>query len=358
MHKEVFVITHMFKNLDHGLKSAFIDEYCSIPEDTKVDDRYLDLTLALPEIKNDSLRQEKVKIFYQVLSRAENKKWMLFINGFTSSVNLWKFQKGEFLRQGYNLVVFDLLGQGNSSKPVGVKYVMSAQLKVIEALVDASGLGKQKYVLTGISAGGMIAQMYAKEHQQDLSALVLLATTPKVDGSLEFLNEARLAILNNPNLGEGDKKKLMSNYLMLHIFSDNFIRQYRPVIDQLMVDSATRNTVDSIIGDLYSQENFDSTLFLSEIKIPVLIFSGMHDKIVETHATYTLNQLLPNSQRFIFKGVNASHTFVLELFETFNKTLLSELAKLNSFNGSKTPIFIDNQYIQEKPAGETMEIHL
>ena len=219
MSKEVFVITHMFKNLDHGLKSSYMDEYCAIPADTKVEDNYLDLTLSLPEIKSGAMRQEKTKIFYQVFSRPENKKWMLFINGFTSSVNLWKFQRGEFLREGYNLVVFDLLGQGNSSKPAGVKYVMEAQLEVIRALVGATVLKSQKYVLTGISAGGMIAQMYARVQQEEWYALWLLATTPKVDGSLKFLHEARLAILTNPNLDEGDKKKLISNDLMLHIFS-------------------------------------------------------------------------------------------------------------------------------------------
>ncbi len=358
MGKELFVITKNYKNLDHGLESSYIQDYQKIPEDAKTSENIIKMKLNLPLIDGDQLNKENVEVNYQTYEVKKNDKWILFVNGFTSSVNLWNFQKGEFLRNGYNVITFDLLGQGKSSKPEGVKYTVESQVEIIEKLVEESSLKNNKFCLMAISAGGMIAQAYASKHQRKLEAMVLIATSPKVDGSLEFSNELMKKMLTNSHLTDKEKKELLVHYVMFTLFSDNLCRQHRVIIDQLMESNINRNTVGCILGALYTQEEFDSTSYLPNINIPTFILVGMHDKIIDTHHSYSLSQLLPNSQRFVFKGVNASHAFLLEIFEVVNELIINELNSVNAFKGSKVPTYIENVYVQEKPSNEMIEIHL
>jgi pimeloyl-ACP methyl ester carboxylesterase len=188
--------------------------------------------------------------------------------------------------------------------------------------------------------------------------MVLLATFPKTDGSIEFQNEITLKIVDNDKLPDQDKKELLSYQVMSNIFSDYFCRNFKPTLMNLIRENSQRNTVDSYRGAYYMLKDFDATSLLPEIKTPTLIFSALHDRIVETHHSYTLNQLLPNSQRYILKGVSASHTFVMELFETFNDVLLEELKKTKYFQGSRLSVYVENEWVQEKTKEQMLEIHI
>ena len=347
------IIRNAHKNMDHGFASPYMIEYLTPPRDVIVNEGICAAAVDLPLLDRlDAVRHEEVEIYYKTLSRPGSVKWMLLVNGFASSVKLWDYQLAYFLRCGYNLVLFDLLGQGNSSKPVGVQYSISAQVALLEKLVEVTPLGQNPFVLTGISAGGIIAQAYALEHQDTLKALCLLATCPKVDGRLAFTQEIQRIYLNNPNLSEREKLSYCAYYLMEHIFSDMFFRKFKPLIYGIIENNINSNSVGTYLAALSSVDQFDVVDKLETLKIPTLIFTGLHDKTIETHHGIKLNRLIPNSKRYVLKGVHASHTFIVELFETFNEVFMNELDKIDTFEPSKMPVHVENSYFQEFPTDD------
>lgn len=359
MAKEALIIKKNHMNLDYGMTTPHILHYLSVPKETEYTEKTLSFDLDLPLIYPENTTQkENININCQIYKMPENKNWILTVNGFASSVKLWEFQKAEFLRKGYNLVLFDLLGQGQSSKPANTKYTMDVNVQCMEKIVSETPLKDSPFILMGVSAGGMVAQHYANKHQEQLKTLVLLATASKASGLLDFSMEFNKKLLNSITINDEDKKMILSHSTMINIFSDIFFRQYKIAVDQLVYEFCQRNSVSTILGANYTIENFDSTPYLPQIKIPTLIFSALHDKLIETHHSLQLNQLLPNSKRFIFRGVHASHTFLMEMFETFNEICINELDQINSsFEGTKTPIYIDNDFIQDT-SQENIQIHL
>lgn len=347
------IIRNDHKNMDHGFASPYMIEYLTPPKDLALKEGKVEVDVDLPLLdRPEESRHESVEIYYKVLTRPGSEKWMLLVNGFASSVKLWDYQLAHLLRSGYNLVLFDLLGQGNSSKPTGVQYTIDAQVKILEKLVETTPLGQQKFYLTGISAGGIISQSFALKNQDKLKALSLLATCPKVDGRLAFTQEIQRMYLNNPNLTDREKLSYCAYYLMEHIFSDMFFRKFKPVIYGIIENNINNNTVGTYLGALSSVDGFDVVDKLETLQIPTLIFTGLHDKTIETHHGIKLNRLIPNSKRYVLKGVHASHTFIVELFETFNEVFTNELAKIDQFEPSKMPVHVENSYFQEFPTDD------
>ena len=347
------VIRNDHKNMDHGFASPYMISYLTPPPDLALKEGKVELEIDLPLLdKPQEIRRDRVEIYYKTLTRPGSDKWMLLVNGFSSSVKLWDYQLAHLLRNGYNLVLFDLLGQGNSSKPTDVQYTIAAQVKILEKLVEETPLRDQKFFLTGISAGGMIAQTYALENQEKLKALCLLATAPKVDGRLSFSQEIQRIYLQNPNLTDREKISYCAYFLMEHIFSDIFFRKFKPVIYGIIENNINNNTVGTYLGALSSVDDFDVIDKLPSLQIPTLIFTGLHDKTIETHHGIKLNRLIPNSKRYVLKGVHASHTFIVELFETFNEVFTTELARIDQFEPSTMPVHVENSYFQEYPTDD------
>lgn len=353
MNRPPLVIRNDHKNMDHGFSSPFLIEYLTLPEDVHLDEMCFEIELDLPLLERpEETRHENVGIYYKIATRPGSTQWMVLVNGFSSSTKLWDYQVPYFLRHGYNLVLFDLLGQGNSWKPAGVEYTIAAQVRILERLVELTPLLENQFVLTGVSAGGMIAQTYALNHQEQLRALCLLATAPKVDGRMAFTQEIQRIYLSHPNLNDHDKLSFCAYFLMDHIFSDMYFRKFKPNIYGAIENNINNNSVGTYLGALCSVDNFDLLEQLPGLKIPTLIFTGLHDKIIETHNGVKLNQLIPNSRRYVLKGVHASHTFIIELFETFNEVLINELDRLDQFDPSRQPVHIENSHFQEYPTDD------
>jgi pimeloyl-ACP methyl ester carboxylesterase len=346
MGPKVEVIKSVHKNLDHGLASPFMMDYLTPPQDVSVKEATFSLELDIPLLANAAqTRHEKVEINYKVASRPDSKKWMLLVNGFGSTMKLWDFQYAYLLRNGYNLVLFDLLGQGGSSKPSDVRYSLDCQVKVVEKLVEVTPLSEAPYYLTGISAGGIIAQAFAlkNNNQAGIKALSLLSTTPKVDASLAYTQEVQRVFLSNDKLSDTEKVSFCAYYLMDHIFTDMFFRECKGVVDAAIKNNIGNNTVGTYLGALCSIDDFDVVAQLGKIKVPTYIFSGMYDKTIEPHFSIMLNEGIPHSRRYLMTGPYASHSFILEIFESFNEVFVKELAHLDHFQGSKIPTHVECQ---------------
>lgn len=78
---------------------------------------------------------------YYYSASKESKPTLVFLHGFPSTSNDWRYQVAHFKAKGYGLIVPDMLGYGGTDKPleVGV-YVGSGLTRDVVDLMDGEGV--------------------------------------------------------------------------------------------------------------------------------------------------------------------------------------------------------------------------
>src|SRR4051812_24096050 len=89
-----------------------------------------------------------------------------------ASAEFYRPQLEEFAKD-YRVIAVDLRGHGESEKPPGA-YRISEFLEDYVELFDKLEL--QDFVLVGCSVGGIVSQLYALEHGDNLRGLVLIGS--------------------------------------------------------------------------------------------------------------------------------------------------------------------------------------
>lgn len=79
----------------------------------------------------------------------------------------------DYFGHGYHVIAVDLRGHGDSDKPRG-PYRMSEFFEDYIGIFDA--FNAKRFVLIGCSVGGIIAQLYALKHGDNLRGLVLVGS--------------------------------------------------------------------------------------------------------------------------------------------------------------------------------------
>jgi pimeloyl-ACP methyl ester carboxylesterase len=78
------------------------------------------------------------------------------------------------LSSRFRVIVPEMLGTGDSEKPVGVSLGLVAQARYVRELLEA--LGVDRYAVIGHSVGGGVAQLLALDHE-GVDAMVLMSST-------------------------------------------------------------------------------------------------------------------------------------------------------------------------------------
>jgi 2-hydroxymuconate-semialdehyde hydrolase len=92
-------------------------------------------------------------------------------HGIPTSSRVWD-GVGADLAGDFDVVAWDMLGYGESAKPLARDVSMAAQARLVPPLLDALGL--DRVVLVGHDLGGAVAQRVAVEAAERLSGLVLV----------------------------------------------------------------------------------------------------------------------------------------------------------------------------------------
>ena len=114
-----------------------------------------------------TLQLNDIDLMVEVLGEGEP---LLFIHGLGSSHRDWEAQV-EYFSDRYQVIVFDVRGHGQSSKPAGPYSVPLLAADTV-SMLNALGIGPVHAV--GISMGGMIALQLALDHPQAVRSLVIV----------------------------------------------------------------------------------------------------------------------------------------------------------------------------------------
>ncbi|KAF9021945.1 alpha/beta-hydrolase [Hymenopellis radicata] len=112
--------------------------------------------------------------YYFSSPKSASKSYLLFLHGFPSSADDWRYQIAFFSAQGYGLVVPDMLGYGGTDKPAEAEaYRSSLITKDLVDILDKENA--EKVVAIGHDLGAKINSRLANYHQDRFIAFAFYA---------------------------------------------------------------------------------------------------------------------------------------------------------------------------------------
>lgn len=264
-----------------------------------------------------------------VYRRGGSGETIVLVHGLAGNSGTWKDVMPS-LAESYDVIAPDLLGHGESAKPMG-DYSLGAHASGLRDLLGA--LGVRSATLIGHSFGGGVAMQVAYQHPElcdrlvlvssgglgkDVSWLLRLGTLPFSEYAMPMVFSRRVAEGGN-RLGEGLDRRLgwrsprlrewWRSYSSLAGAENRkaFVRTIRTVID-------TGGQTVSALDRLYLASH-----------VPTLIVWGDHDEIIPVSHAEIAHEAVPGSTLCILPGVgHFPHTEVpdrfLEVVEEFLAT--------------------------------------
>jgi pimeloyl-ACP methyl ester carboxylesterase len=224
---------------------------------------------------------------------------VVLIHGYTDNARDW-VPMLPYLSKHYRLILVDIRGHGQSSKPECC-YSRLDFAYDIKLLLD--GLGVRKADIVGHSLGSIIAQTFAEYWPERTAHVVLISSTggfppdlPKKPVQFDFAAEIRK--LKEPI--DADSPFMIAWWDSPTPVNPDFIRRQRkdaagiPLRVWLAVlDEAL--PADNVFADMQST--------LPRLKAPTLLIWGSKDPIMEEEVRQSLRKALPGAKVKVFEGL-------------------------------------------------------
>lgn len=222
------------------------------------------------------------------------------------------------LAKHFTVLSYDFRGLGQSEtgrEPLGVDTFVGD----LEDLL--AQLGIERTALMGASLGGFVAQAFALERPERVSAMVLVSTTAKI-----FAGHAGRRAERNDNIRKHGMAVAATHQLDSH-FPDDFAKA-NPDVLAWYKKHYELNDPENYIAIMDDLGRFDSSARLPEIRVPTLIVGGGADRTSVAgkeplDSAKTLNRLIPGSQLAVIDG--AFHYPHLDHADIFNARVLDFL---------------------------------
>jgi pimeloyl-ACP methyl ester carboxylesterase len=223
---------------------------------------------------------------------------VVLIHGYTDSARDWAPML-PYLSKRYRLILVDIRGHGQSSKPECC-YTRFDFAYDIKLLLDA--LGVQKADIIGHSLGSIIAQTFAEYWPERTAHVVLISSTggsppdgPKKPPQFDFAAEIRK--LKEPI--EADSPFMIAWWDSPTPVDPDFIRRQRKDAAGIPLGVWLAVLDQGRPPHLYQ----DLQGSLPRLKAPTLLIWGGKDPIMEEDARRSLRNALPAAQVKIFDGL-------------------------------------------------------
>jgi proline iminopeptidase len=235
------------------------------------------------------------------------------------------------LADEFRLVFYDARGSGRSED--APPYTHDQWVDDVDELTRQ--LGIERFALLGHSYGGIVAQEYVLQHQDRLTQLILVDTSPSTVENEESVTRALAAGL--PGIEEDWLRKLFegrvdSDAEMKGMWEEllplYFEGPFDPALPKQIADDtyfhyATHNYAFSV-----NNPAFDVRGRLGEVKVPTLVICGGNDWITPLKKSEEIVSLIGDSRLEVFE--HSGHMPMIEESEKFLAVLrafLREAAK-------------------------------
>jgi pimeloyl-ACP methyl ester carboxylesterase len=229
---------------------------------------------------------------------------IVLVHGSNSSLHTFE-PLVRILEDKYRLISYDQPGHGLTGPHPLDDYSAQGMFEAIDAVVDATGI--EKFAIAGHSMGGWVAWRYALERPYHLSALILISASgaPPSPNSEKPRPYLGARIMRHP-VGRFLGQHITPRYLVEQSLFDSIFDEAR--VTEKMVDrywELLRLPGNRRAAGLLALVDRESEYGrrLSELNLPTLILWGEEDLVVPLHNATTFDDLIPNSDLHVFKGV-------------------------------------------------------
>jgi pimeloyl-ACP methyl ester carboxylesterase len=257
----------------------------------------------------ESKRAETVagRVSYREAGAGDGKPVILALHGLGGNSRTWTAQYAG-LSDAFHIIGWDAPGYGETMV-IGPDQTAFAVLAL--ALLDH--LGVEKFSVLGQSMGGVVAQAIAAEAGDSVQHMALSCTdfgnaaplSEPISGSYA----TRIAALKK----EGSAKYAAARSRMM--VADGTSGDIRARIEEI----AGGVTAPGLRTCATMMHHADTRPIAARITCPVLMLSGVGDKVVSARQSQALAALYPSGRHIRFDG--AGHAPYLEVSETFNALL-------------------------------------
>ncbi len=223
---------------------------------------------------------------------------LILLHGFLGQGASW-LPVIDSLETQFRCVSIDLMGFGNSSKPM-IRYDVALEVAFLRAIVEALQL--KRYAILGHSFGGWVATAYALEYGAEVSHLILAAAAGIRDD--EFCgryNHLRPLLWPIPIVDWG----LWACKAITRLQGENpGLDQLIWIRQQLQSEPAAR----SFLVDRIRPEDAIDTVEekLGKVQVPTLVITGDRDETIPLWHSQTYAERIPNAELVILP--NAGHS--------------------------------------------------
>lgn len=220
---------------------------------------------------------------------------LILIHGFGAEKNNFT-RVARFLTPHYRVVIPDLPGFGEASKPDTATYSIAEQVERLRQF--AQGLGIRRAHLGGSSMGGFIATTWAAKYPDEVASLWLLApggTAAAYDSELrrEYLKTGKvLLIAQTPEEHAAVRAIAMARAPFLPY---SFKR--------VLSERAAANF--ALHSAIFRQMNQEAPLetWVKDLPTPALVVWGAEDRVLNPAGAEAMRALLPNARVIVMPGI-------------------------------------------------------
>ena len=241
------------------------------------------------------------------------------LNGLAMSTKAW-YGLLPLLADEYDVLLYDYLGQGESSKP-DAPYSITRIAQYLTLVMDE--LGVEKVHSMGISYGGFVAIEHARQFWRRLHTLTLSGIILSREELFEQYEAISLRFYR-----EGPERfDLYTDYLYEKIFGEPFVRRVtRAGLEPMRQRFNERysNDIHCLIRLTEAQEEYFGELDTRmsgyrAVATPTLIMPGEQDRAIPLWAQKKMLDIFPNSRWELIP--EAGHVVYLERPDVFFPTL-------------------------------------
>lgn len=253
-----------------------------------------------------------IDIYYEIHGEGEP---VIFGNGVFSNTLGWVHQLPVFSKE-YQVVLYDMRGQGQSDKPDG-PYSFEIHAEDQRALLEYLGISKVHHI--GISYGAELGLVFALKYPEMLKSLVVCSAVSYVGPLLNSMGQLwkAVCVLGDPELFYHATVPLN--------FGEAFIRENTAILEQAKARYAQLD-YPPLVRLMDAFLVLDITEQLPKIKTPTCVIVGEKDIIKPAYPySRVIHDSLPNSEMVIVR--DSGHAVTFERPEEFNSVVLGFLRK-------------------------------
>ena len=214
---------------------------------------------------------------------------LLLIHGFGGNKD--NFTRIARQLESYHLIMPDLLGFGESSKPMTADYRADAQATRLHELLQAKGLTSNIHV-GGNSMGGAISVAYAAKYPKEVKSLWLIDSagfwSAGVPKSLEG------ATLENNPLLINKTEDFYNMYDFVMSKPPYIPKSVKAVFAQERI--ANKALESKILAQIVEDNVEERAKVIAEYNIPTLVVWGEEDQVIKPETVTLIKEIIPQSE--------------------------------------------------------------